>query len=331
MTLSAHQFRPLIRRFALGVLMLAAAYATSPALGGPRPDRHELAARSEAVSAELNSSLELGRTNPIAARTSLERAVAELTTLIETGDGSDRDLAMLLFNRGLARAHLGDHAAALLDFLRSDALHPSPQSRDQALAMRQRVRQSADPASSVTAQDRLGTTPTASLVEQVLRLVRSAPLALWWWAGVAAWVVGWSAVGVRIFRGPHAAGSPARVVVVLAFAAALAGLGGAAALDTFRPGRGVAVVLGEACEVRDGPDSVAYPARPFEGRSHIPKGRELRVLEQRDVEGHPGWAAWFRVVPIEDLPSGADAEGVWVRADQVGLVWPVRQRQPSAE
>ncbi|MFN7020555.1 MAG: hypothetical protein ACK4WH_04400 [Phycisphaerales bacterium] len=330
MTRSHERIHPLVRRGAQSLLMLTAVFAASVALGGPAPARPGLAARAEAVSAELNSALELGRTSPIAARTSLERAVDEITALIRTGDGSDRDLAMLLFNRGLARAQLGDHAASLLDFLRSDALHPSPQARDQAVAMRQRVRQSADPASSATAHEPQRASQAAPLTEQVSRLVRSTPVALWWWTGVTAWAVGWIAVGVRILRGPYAAGSPPRIAVVLAFATAAVGLGGAAGLDTFRPGRGAAVVLGEACEVRDGPDSVAYPARPFEGRSHIPKGRELRVLEQRDVEGHPGWAAWFRVVPIDDLTSGADTEGVWVRADQVGLVWPARQRPPSA-
>ncbi|MCC6323051.1 MAG: hypothetical protein IT438_16630 [Phycisphaerales bacterium] len=308
----------LIARISIALIVAA---AISAAAGASTPTHSDWNARAEAAIARLTPALDTARTNPSAAKPSLTLAIAELTSLIASAPASDRDLAILAYNRGLAHAALADSPAALLDFRTSDALLPSNAASAQIDAMRRRLRQQ----ESRTRPPEGGSTPSnpdRTFGESVWRYARSLPAAPLWYGGLGVLAVGWCCVGAAVFGPPRTRRKPWVLSASLLLGAGSLAIALFAACRISPAARNDVVVLSERCRAFEGPDSITYPARSFEGIPFFPRGRELRVIEVQDLADQPGWPAWLRVRPLDSGRAAGDVPDFWIRAADAAWVRP---------
>jgi hypothetical protein len=280
-------------------------------------------ARTASALEQLGPALDTARTNPGAARQPLTRAVSELSAVIDSAPCSERDLARLHFDRGLALAALGDHAAALLDFRQSDALRPSAAALQQIELARRRLRPVSATAGAAVAPT-VERAPSQPISDQAWRLMRLVSPSIRWWIGLTAFAAFWGALGLRVLGPTRARTGIMSAAAVSLLLVATLGVGAVIAEHTIAGSHRDAVVLADKCIPHTGPDSVAYPVASFDGHDIVPRGLELRVLEQRDLPGKPGWAAWLRVRAIDNARMGNDDAGVWIPASDVAWVAPPR-------
>jgi hypothetical protein len=305
-------------------LCLGAVFTSTVMAAGPeKMQAGDLAARASTTLDGLGKALDTARVNPSAGRPGLTDAVAALGSLIDDPAASDGDRARLFFDRALAESALGDHAAALLDFKRSDALRPTSAAMRHIEQERARLNAKPDdpPAGSASAMKSPAPTP---LGDRAMRVARFVPAGIRWWGGIGALGLFWLLLALRWVPAVSPFRASLRPVAVLLVFVAVLGLGTVIAEVRAHRSCQEAVVLGAPCIPRAGPDAVAYPPATFEGEAVIPRGREVCIVETRDVPGRPGWPAWFRIGPSRDAGGSqtADEPGVWVAAGDVGLVHP---------
>jgi hypothetical protein len=312
-----------LRLIAMASFFLAAlTIASPPAAADPAPPDKDWATLAADATSTLATALDdSARGRP--ADTRLRSITAAFDDLLAHAPLSDRDRARILYNRGLAQLALHDPAAAIYDLRRADALAPGSQATARELhSARARLAEMNNPTSAATAA-----LPAAGPAEPI----RENPAALaWnalrridpqlrWTVGLGAFALAWVFLTPVLFIATRPARRP---LAGLAGASMLVGITSLATLYTehrLTPARPEVVVLGESLTPLQGPDRVAYGPANFDGRTTIPRGTELTVIETRSLAENPNATAWLRV---QGQAAPTDGPSVWIPASDVGWIRP---------
>lgn len=320
---------PLLLTRTLALMFAAACFGPALNARADSPPTTDWRALAAEAASQLSSGLDGADRDPDASRKSLAAANASITRIIDSAPCSTDDLADLYFNRGLAHAASSDHAAALLDFLRSDFLRPSNAAFRQINAQRAALAERPGPQSSAESSQAPATAKSIDpppqhppFLDSLVRWMLAVPPAARWWSALALLAAFWILVGIRLLQPDRTA---ARLTPSLAPAAGAIGLLLLASVlwPWYSQSRcKTVVVLADSCTPRSGPDAIAYSASTFEGRSAIPRGTELCIVDQRDFPGKPGVPIWLQVRPRSDRIAHdvTATEPVWIPAESVGWV-----------
>lgn len=259
----------------------------------------------------------------------LNTAIAELTTVIDMGRPSEPTLARLYFNRGLAQSQLGDYAASLLDFRRSDAAYPTSSAQRWIKIVRERIVASSLPdAGESGANPPQGSTDTPtsaaqSVIAVISPAIRSIPTTIRWWTAILAIALVWVSVAYGLIdRSMRSTGL--RSFTAFALLVSIAALASVLVPSVRDPFARDVIVMASESTPRAGPDRVTYEPRPLEGQAVLRRGSELVVVEARTLQVSPGVPAWLRVQfkRATDSQLNSSRADAWIPASDVEWVSP---------
>lgn len=312
----------------LALLVLAVLFHTRAASAQAAPaDWHALA--GEATTSLAAALDDAARGRPSEPR--IRASIRSFDRLLEAAPLSDRDRARVLYNRALASLSLGDAGSAIIDLRRADALAPGRLEIARELAAaRSRLAEQTAPAS--TTMHAAALAPTVASDHDAGQIARAWLLRVSPGTAIAAALVAagaaWFSLTARLFvrRGPIRGTLTAAAAA--GFALGFVALSAFGIRQRIAPASAEIVIAADSCLPRQGPDELAYPPAALAGRSVLPRGTELVVLEARGLPDQPGTITWLRVGPREQ-PGAAHAtetSSAWIPASAAAWIGPAPSR-----